>query len=280
MCYIRTVYADLHAHTTYSDGVLSPTELVRLAARSGLKVLALTDHDTVEGVPEAQQAGRDLGVRVVPGIEISASFGKSIHVLGLFVDIGAPWLEAHRRTWKEYRSKRIDRICERLASVGVQLDPDAIRAASGEGSVGRPHVARALREAGFVESLDEAFARYLGDGQPGYVAANYTSVEEAIDGIRQSGGVAVLAHPGFYNLDDRLQTWVDAGLDGIECVHPAHRPAVQKRYRDLCSRLGVLPSGGTDYHGDAKRRGHLPGAFGLNEAEFAALEARVTKGQQ
>ena len=266
------VFADLHSHTLLSDGQLSPESLVELAARRGVRVLAITDHDTTDGVAAGVAAGERLGVRVVPGVEISADHGQSVHMLGLFVDPDAAWIRdfgAHRA---EARRGRIDVICERLRGLGVDLDADEIRAAAGEGTVGRPHVARALIDAGHATDIGDAFERFLAEGGPAYVAAEAVTVPQAIDGIVACGGVPVLAHPYVYGLDDAIPEWREAGLVGVECNHPRHSKKQIRQYRALCEELGLLVSGGSDYHGDGMDRTAAPGSFGVTEEEFMALE--------
>lgn len=248
---------DLHAHTTASDGTLAPAELVREALRRGLRVLAVTDHDSTEGVPEAlREAGVHGRPEVVPGIEINTDAREGeLHVLGYFVDHGAGWFRALMAEFREERRARIARIAERLAALGLVVDPAEVLALVREGSAGRPHVARVLVEKGYVRSVQEAFDRYLAAGRPAYVPHRKLDPREACRLIRRAGGLAVLAHPGFYpSADGVARALATEGLlDGIEAYYPEHTPVDTARWLALCRELGLVPTGGSDFHGPAVR---------------------------
>ena len=241
---------DLHLHTTASDGQLSPTGLVQLALEQGLDVIAITDHDTTNGIEEAQQAAQRSPV-VIPGIELSAdNNGVDVHTLGYFLDIHAPVFQERLARFRTDRLQRGRRIVEKLDALGLPLDWARVVAIAHDGSVGRAHIARAIVEAGYVQTVKEAFDRYLHTGGPAYVARQRMSPEEAIELIHSAGGVAVLAHPGLVShyeslLVDRL---VPAGLDGIEVVHPDNPPPVEQRARELAKQYGLIMTGGSDFH--------------------------------
>ncbi|MDR5708997.1 MAG: PHP domain-containing protein [Armatimonadota bacterium] len=241
---------DLHTHTTASDGLMSPRGLVHAARRAGVGVLGVTDHDTVDGIPEALEAAHGLDVTIIPGVELSVEEGEEeLHLLGYFVDFRAGWF---RDLLEELRASRVNRIREmihRLNRLGLPISFEEV-ARLGQGAVGRAHVARALVAAGFVRTHAEAFERYIGRGKPAWVPRNTLSLEGAIGAIREAGGLAVLAHPGRSSALARVAALQAAGLEGIEVYHPEHTPHQMARLLALARELGLLVTGGSDYHGD------------------------------
>lgn len=265
----RARYAvDLHSHSTFSDGALEPTALVKLAARRGVTHLALTDHDTTAGLDEAHAAGDACGVTIVDGVEISAWSTRELHILGYFVDRDEPTLKARLEEQTTARVKRVHTIGARLAAIGKPIDVDAVLA-SADGNVGRPHIARALLAAGWVKTMNEAFARYLGDGQVAYVPAGRLPVTEAIDLIHGAGGAAVFAHPGVGGVDNQIEGFAAAGLDGIECHHPAHGAAKAQHYLAIARMFNLCETGGSDFHAADHSAG--PGSHGIDLARLQAL---------
>ncbi len=262
---------DLHAHSTCSDGALAPSAVVRLAVESGVKALALTDHDTVEGLAEARVVASDCGLELVDGVEISCWYGREIHVLAYFVDPDDPHLRATLAERKAARLERAHAMGDRLARLGAPIDVKKL-IASAEGNVGRPHVARALLDAGHVRTFDEAFTRFLGRDAPGYVAPSRFESADAITLIHEWGGVAVLAHPGVEGIDDSLLRLVEMGLDGIEVVHPAHDEGQRRKYRRLAERYGLVATGGSDFHGP--NESYRPGTCGVGLDTLEALQRR------
>ncbi len=250
---------DLHAHTTVSDGQLTPGELVRAAATSGLSAIAVTDHDTVEGIPGAIEEAEQLGVEIVSGVEVSATFRNvAVHVLGLFVEHREPWLQKFFSEAKERRVERVHRIVERLGRVGVVVDPRQVFAKSGHGTVGRPHVAEVLVEQGVVATMTDAFDAYLGENGPAYVGYDRVSFEDAVGLIRRAGGVSSLAHPVLLNDDALIPDMAALELSAIEVFHHEQNPAKRAEYAELARRLGLLVSGGSDFHRpDASGETHL-----------------------
>ncbi|HWH14080.1 MAG TPA: PHP domain-containing protein [Miltoncostaeaceae bacterium] len=244
---------DLHTHSTASDGVLAPADLVARAAGRGVTVLALTDHDTLEGIPAARAAAEAAGVQLVPGVELSVTAPQgSMHLLGYLPADAPEPLASRLRAFREGRRGRVARMVERLEALGAPVDLDDVlqRAA---GSVGRPHVADALVDAGHVASRAEAFERYLGDRGPAYVAYDRLAPEEAVRLVRASGGVPVLAHPASLRMGERhLRSFVQrlgaAGLAGIEVHRPDHDVVQRREYGRLARTLGLLPAGGSDFH--------------------------------
>jgi predicted metal-dependent phosphoesterase TrpH len=224
---------------------------VRAAKRASLIAIALTDHDTVDGLAEARVVGGELGIRIVNGVELSAVEGElETHVLGLHLqDTGV--LERGLVELREMRGRRAAVIVERLNGIGVQITLDDVLLQSGEGAIGRPHVARALVADGWATDVRDAFDRYLGAGRPAYVAKDQLGMREAIAMVHAAGGLAVLAHPGSAGTRERLESLAALGMDGVEVKHPSHSSQDTTRLRALAEQLGLIPSGGSDWHGAA-----------------------------
>ncbi|MBR5224828.1 MAG: PHP domain-containing protein, partial [Clostridia bacterium] len=245
--------ADLHLHTTASDGSLTPAELTALAAREGFDVIAVSDHDSVSGVLAAQEAGKQLGVSVIPAVELSCGAAKEIHILGYGIDIRNEALLDFCRARRENREARARQMCEQLAQEGKSISFDRVMELA-RGVVGRPHVARALLEAGHVSSIRDAFDRFLVPGKPGYVPKEDVKVADAVSLIRAAGGAAVLAHPmelkmGEMALEALIREWKTQGLDGIEVWHPSAANNHAAYLERLARREELLITGGCDYHG-------------------------------
>jgi len=239
---------DLHAHTRISDGSLGPEELVALAIERQLAALAITDHDAVEAIAQARAAAGS-GLELVPGIEMStAADGLDLHLLGYFLDATHPPLLQTLVRFREERRARARAIVERLASLGLVLDPDEVLASAGPGVVGRPHVAEALKRAGHVSTVDDAFRLYLGARGEAYVPRPAFAPAEAIALIHAAGGVSVLAHPGAMLDDAVVERLVAAGLRGIEVWHPQHGAAAVRRWQAFADRHDLIATGGSDFH--------------------------------
>jgi len=273
---------DLHLHTTASDGQWTPEDLVRRAAAVGITTLAVTDHDTVAGLPRAlAEAGR-CGVRVVPGVEITAvADGRDIHMLAYFFDPESPRLASFLAAQREDRVRRVRAIAARLAAAGRPIDADDLIAralAEGRLAVGRPQVADALVRAGHVANRPEAFDRWLAWGRPGYVARMGAAPADVIALIDDLGGVVSLAHPGLLGRDDLIPPLVGRGLAAVEAYHCEHDEDTTGRYLALARDLDIAVTGGSDFHGDASHRPDAFGVVGLPAAEFDALQARQRAG--
>jgi predicted metal-dependent phosphoesterase TrpH len=268
---------DLHTHTTASDGVLTPRALVRLAVRHGVRVLAVTDHDSTDGVREAREEGLlHPPLAIVPGLEINCDVeGGEVHVLGYYVDVEAPWFQAFLREQREERRARIYRIADRLAELGLPVDPDEVFALVREGSPGRPHVAQVMVDRGHVRSVREAFDRYLHTGGPASVPRKRLTPVEAVKVIRRAHGVPVLAHPGLSGKDEIVPELVAAGLMGIETYYLEHSAAQVAAYKAMCARLDLIATGGSDYHGIANGRTNPPGTPPVPMAVHDELRARA-----
>lgn len=262
---------DLHIHTRASDGHLSPTAVVDAAVAGRLDVIAVADHDTVAGVREACEAARERPIRVVPAIEVSTRHADAeIHVLGYFVDPGAPAMVRHSEGARERRADRARRMVGRLQEQGVPLEyEDVLREAGPEAaSIGRPHIARALLAGGHTRYYAEAFDRYLADGRSAFVLTEFPSVREAIDMIHASGGLAVWAHPPLELFDAEVRAFAGWGLDGVECFRPGSPPAESLLLETAARSLGLLRSGGSDWHGPHRSR---LGQFAVREDDVRDL---------
>jgi predicted metal-dependent phosphoesterase TrpH len=246
---------DLHSHTTLSDGSLTPRELVRAARQAGLDVLAVTDHDTTEALVEALDEASQVGLRLIAGMEVSATIdGKNVHVLAFFPGDRLSTLADWQAGRRESRRARMVSMVERLGALGLTLTLEAItRDADPRRSPGRLHVARALVEAGHVPTVREAFDRYLGHGKPAYVQDVVPTSAEAIAMIRDLGGIAVVAHPAVDELDPFVERLKDEGLEGIEAYHYSHDPEVAAHFHARARDLGLFVTGGSDYHGEPPR---------------------------
>lgn len=242
---------DLHLHSDRSDGSVPPREVARYAARAGLCAFALTDHDTVDGIAEARAGAVDLDLEMMSGIEVSAYDERwgAIHVLGYLVDETAPDLLRVLDTFRARRAERARQMVERLNRLGIGVTFEDVAARSRHGLIARPHVAAALLDGGWVRSWEEAFHRFLATGRPAYVPTRHATPTEAIALIHGAGGLAVLAHPGSSIPEKAIAQLRAAGLDGLEVWHPEHGPALAQELDAVAARLGLLRTGGSDWHG-------------------------------
>ncbi|WP_396219918.1 PHP domain-containing protein [Gemmatimonas sp.] len=243
-------------HSTASDGALSPTRVVEAARDAKLYAIALTDHDTVDGVAEATAAGAEFGVRLIAGVELSSHFDDDeLHLLGLHLS-NQDAMRSALRGLQAGRVERAVRIVEVLNKHSIPVTMDAVLAEADKGAVGRPHVARAMVAGGWVRDFREAFDRWIGFGRPAYMAKERFDVADAIALVHQAGGLAVWAHPGESATPTRILRLADMGLDAVEVLHPSHPPSLSQRLFDNTEKAGLLPSGGSDWHGthDGPRR--------------------------
>lgn len=243
---------DLHVHTTASDGQDTPQQVVALAREKGLRAVAITDHDTIAGIGPATFAGKLLGLEVVPGVELSTVCGNNeVHILGYLMNIGHPEFLEHLNTFKRARVDRAEKIVRRLQEINIDLSMDRVLALAGNGSVGRPHIARALVDMGVVTSVAGAFDELLGTGKPAFVPRFKLTPVQAVQLIANAGGVPVFAHPGLVKHDAMVAKLVEVGLRGLEVYHPDHSAAMSRHYLALCRQYGLLVTGGSDYHGSS-----------------------------
>lgn len=242
--------ADLHVHTTASDGMLTPYEAVREAALTGLSAVGITDHDSAEGIQPALKAGSELGIEVVPGIEINTDYeGRSLHILGYYLDFNSPILTAKLNYIKHARILRVTAIVEKLKDQGFEIHIDDVMKLVDCGAVGRPHIALALYKKGLISSPTEAFRSHIGRGRPAFVPRYMMTPIEAVSLIREAKGIPVFAHPGTSKSDHMIPELISAGLMGLEVYHPEHRPETQMHYLSLTYRYRLLVTGGSDSHG-------------------------------
>ena len=242
---------DLHMHSTASDGSRAPGDVVREAKRVGLAAIALTDHDTLDGLADAEQVGAELGVRIVRGIELSAVENDvETHILGLHLS-DTREMESQLVALREMRRSRAERIVIRLNELGVRIELTSVLDQAAGGAIGRPHIARAMIAEGWAVDFRDAFERYLGNGKAAYVAKDRLPVVDAVSLIHRAGGLAVLAHPSHGGTRERVEAFVREGMDGVEVRHPSHSSEDVARLMALVEHFHLVPSGGSDWHGAA-----------------------------
>jgi predicted metal-dependent phosphoesterase TrpH len=273
-------FADLHLHTFFSDGTFSPEELAGHGARCGLTAMSLTDHDTVEGCPRMAVACRNLGIEFMPGAELTAELdGAELHILGYYLDMENPKLQASLKQFQTVRQNRIREMVARLNRVNIPLRAETVFALASCHSPGRPHVGRALVQEGFCASLDEAFDRFLKKNRPAYVPKFKISALDAIGLVHHAGGLASMAHPGLNRSDDVIPALAASGLDGLECFHSKHTPAMTEYYLELAAQHHLLVTGGSDCHGYSKGKPLIGGAK-LPAVYYERLRERHRLGMQ
>lgn len=262
-----TIVADFHVHTTASDGSLSPLEVIRLAHELNLMAIAITDHDTTDGLPVALAAVSSAapGLILVPGIELSCCVSNGeVHILGYWVSYTNPQFQARLRELKQSRTDRAVRMIEKLNDLGLQIDPAEVQKIAGTGSIGRPHLGEALIKAGYATSFREVFKKYLGKNGAAYVPRMKLTPEEAIKLILNSDGLPVLAHPGnLLNIND-LREMIELGLGGIEVYHPDHSELMVHHLKKIAKEYRLLITGGSDFHGPNRGAMAPLGSYGLN----------------
>ena len=267
---------DLHLHTLASDGRLTPTDLVRLAAGQGLKTMAVTDHDTTDGLEEAFEAAKEFpGLRIIPGIELSADVpGDEVHVLGYFLDPGNPELQAELVGFREGRVDRAKTMVGKLTQLGIHLEWERVQHFAGDGAVGRPHIAMAMVEAGYCKEPKDAFPEYLGRNGLAYVERAKLTPAEAVGIIRRAGGAAVLAHPAYMNdMEAGIANLAGIGLAGMEVHYAKYRDDTIRQLARLAREYELIPCGGSDYHGMGNSDEGLPGDNGPPPESVERLEA-------
>jgi predicted metal-dependent phosphoesterase TrpH len=268
---------DLHSHTTASDGQHTPSELLRLASEAGVTHLAITDHDTVAGVGEGTEAAKATGVSLIPGIELSAFVGdREVHILGHFVRPEDDELGHVSDALRAERRARMERMVQKLNALGVWISMEQVLAVAGEAQLGRPHLARALVERGICSSTKDAFDRFLASGRPGFVDRERITAARAIALVRRAGGAATVAHPAVSQVTgDELRFLRDAGLSGLEVFHADQKPAMQAKYLAIANELDLVPTAGSDFHGEKVAPGRRLGMASMDPRYFAELERRA-----
>jgi 3',5'-nucleoside bisphosphate phosphatase len=274
---------DLHLHTTASDGLLSPAQVVERLRSTPVHTFSVTDHDTVAGLEEAKHAAGAAGLRFVPGIEMTAvDADRDVHVLGYGIDSASQELHVFLRAQREARVRRARALIARLRELGLPLDAAEIIDRAGtrpSRAIGRPHIARAMIEAGYVASVDEAFEQWLARDRPAFVPRSGAPPEHVIEVIDQAGGVAVLAHPGLTRCDALIPSLAARGLGGLEVWHSEHDEHTSARYEALARELSLIPTGGSDFHGDTLDRPCRLGEVGMPAADFEVLMSRLSRQQ-
>jgi hypothetical protein len=268
---------DLHSHTNYSDGFNTPKELIDKVKNKGIDVLSITDHDNLAAIKEATEYGKEVGVEIIPGVEISSDImDREIHILGYFVEPGNFELERYLEFFRAERLKRADRIVKKLNIIGISLQLDDVLKIARDSAVGRPHIAQAMVEGGFINSYYEAFNKYLGNGCLAYEKKVHVSPRSAFKIISDSGGLSFIAHPGIMP-EHILKELIESGVDGIEVVHPSHNPQLVKFYRGIVNEYFLLESGGSDYHGGKREDEHNLGKFFVSPSAVEAMRQRLLR---
>ncbi|HTY38854.1 MAG TPA: PHP domain-containing protein [Bacteroidota bacterium] len=268
--------ADLHTHTTHSDGAHEPHDLIQRAHNLGIEVLSITDHDNVGALDEGIEWGKSFGMEVITGLELSVSLGeKDVHVLAYFVDHRNQDLLDYLTFFRRERLKRAERIVQKLNKMNVPLKLEAVLEQAGVGSVGRPHVANALLDGGFIGAYHEAFEKFIGNGGPAFEKKYQLSPADAFKLVNKAGGLSFLAHPGKHISELDLSQLIKNGLDGIEVVHPAHDDKLREYYRGLVNQYFLLESGGSDFHGGKKNDDHTLGMFTVPMHVVETMRSRL-----
>lgn len=268
---------DLHTHTTASDGSMTPIELVRHAKQKGLKAIAVTDHDSVNGLREAVEEGNKLGLEVIPGIEISMDFSPEMHILGYFINGNYPGISGILAGLREKREERNPKIIRKLNEMGFGITMDEVSRLASGGIIGRPHIAKVMLEKGYVGSIEEAFSKYLAAGRPAYFKKDKLLPEEGIFEINATGGIPVLAHPVYLDMDRRqldmlLDRLVCAGLKGIEAYYSENTPEQTQELLMLAEKHRLFVTGGSDFHGAFKPDIHIGTGRGNLRVPYELLE--------
>lgn len=271
------IKADLHTHTSFSDGSLTPTQLIDLSYNSGIGILSITDHDNVYALNEAVYRGKERNVQIIPGVEFSADFNdREIHILGYFIDYNNKRLLEFLNTLRKKRFTRIKQIIEKLNELGCKIDVNfVIEKLNNSISIGRPHIAMKLVKEGFVNSYNEAFAKYLGDDKPAYVRKPNPDAGEIIKLISETGGLSFLAHPGKNLRDEFLLEIIKEGIDGIETIHPSHSEQDMEYFNNVASEYFLLTSGGSDFHGGMKNDQKNFGKYFITNNELINMKRRL-----
>ncbi|MFC1643591.1 PHP domain-containing protein [Chlamydiota bacterium] len=248
-------FIDLHLHTICSDGTFTASEIINIAFEKGISAVAITDHDSVDGIDEAMICGKKEGVEVIPGVELSAYDDDDIevHILGYFIDYKDKWFVERLEEIRDVRKKRYEKILSKLKEIEIDLTGEDFPGEDECVSYGRPHVARLLLKKGYVHSFKEAFVKYIGKGCHGYVEKKRLTVPEAIEMVIKVNGIPVLAHPGILNDDNKVNSYIGMGILGIEAYHSDHSLQEQMKYVDIAKKHNILITGGSDCHGKIKK---------------------------
>jgi len=268
---------DLHTHTSHSDGALTPRELLEKGKEAGVKLISITDHDSVSGLAEAESCSKEIGIEFVPGIEITSRYGRyQLHFLGFFFDYYDKTFKSRLDYLRSARLSRARRIIAKLNNIKIPLKFESVLERSGvENSIGRPHIANTMVEEGYAETYDEVFNKYLGIGRPAYEANHPFPPEEAIGMISQAGGLSFIAHPSHYVTEDIVRQFQKFGLDGLEVIHPSHSPEETEWAQRFADENNLLKCGGSDFHGGLKHDDANLGRYSIEEKWFESMQKRL-----
>lgn len=268
---------DLHIHTNCSDGVYSPQEVVVRAKKAGLDVISITDHDNLAGIEAATEYGREMDVEVIPGVEISTEIDdKEIHLLGYFIDIRHEEFQKYLSFFRQERYNRAVRIVKKLNKLGIDLSIENVLKISKDSAVGRPHIAHALIEAGYISNFYEAFDKYIGNNCPAFERKIHVSPQSALKLISDAGGLSFIAHPGYIS-EKILMSLIKSGIDGIEVIHPSHNSSQIKFYRGIVNEYCLLASGGSDFHGGRREDENNLGHYVISNSAILAMQKMLVK---
>ncbi len=268
---------DLHTHTSFSDGFYSPKDLILKAKNAGIEIIGITDHDNIGAIKEASDYGKEIGIEVIPGVEISTDVeDKEVHILAYFFEPDNSELERYLQFFRDERLKRADRIVGKLKSIGFNITLEDVLKKAKNSAVGRPHIAQAMLDGGFISSYYEAFNKYIGNGCVAYEKKVHLSPQSAFKIINDAGGLSFIAHPGFMH-ESLLKEIITAGVDGIEVIHPSNNPSHVKFYRGIVNEYFLLESGGSDFHGGKREDDDNLGKFYTSTQVVEAMRQRLLK---
>ena len=265
---------DLHVHTNYSDGLFNPARVVQNAIERKISAIAITDHDSIDGIEEAILEGQKYNnIEIIPGIEFGCVYkNEEVHILGLFIDYKDERIINKTKILKDERKKRGLRMIQLLKDLGMKITVEDVMEFSRDDYIGRPHIARALMKAGYVDNIQEAFNRYLARGKPGYSERFSFSIKEVIDLIKDLGGISSLAHPGLLNNTNIIDYCISQGIQGIECSHSKHSLLQSRSFKKIAKKNNLLITGGSDCHGEISNGELLLGKYGVGEEDFLKLK--------
>ncbi len=268
---------DLHTHTNLSDGLLSPIQLVQKARDQKLDIISITDHDSTNGIKEATEFGKTIGIEVIPGVEISTDVDdKEVHLLAYFIDIENEELKKYLSFFRDERMHRAKRMIQKLRKLGMRISIDDVLERSKNSAIGRPHIAYTMVDLGIIQNYQQAFEKYIGDNGPAFERKIHVSAQSALKLINDSGGLSFIAHPGFMK-ENLLLSLIKAGIDGIECIHPSHSENQVQFYKGIVNQYCLLESGGSDFHGGKKADDENLGKYIVGPNVLEAMKKMLQK---